>query len=135
MEDYMRFSKMLVLTLREVPADAEAVSHILMLRAGYVRQLAAGLYIYLPLGLRVIEKVNKIIREEMNAIGAQEITLPVLHPAEVWQETARWYEIGDEMFRLKDRSGRDMCLGMTPEETMTWRAVKENRSFNDPRAA
>ena len=127
----MRFSKMLVPTLREVPADAEAVSHILMLRAGYVRQLAAGLYIYLPLGLRVIEKVNKIIREEMNAIGAQEITMPVLHPAEVWQETGRWYEIGDEMFRLKDRGGRDMCLGMTHEEIITWLAVREIRSYRD----
>jgi prolyl-tRNA synthetase len=127
----MRFSKMLIPTLREIPADAEAVSHILMLRAGYVRQLAAGLYIYLPLGLRVMEKINKIIREEMNAIGAQEVTMPVLHPAEVWQETGRWYEIGDEMFRLKDRGGRDMCLGMTHEEIMTWLAVREIRSYRD----
>ena len=127
----MRFSKMLIPTLREIPADAEAASHILMLRAGYIRQLAAGLYIYLPLGLRVMEKINKILREEMNAIGAQEITMPVLHPAEVWQETGRWYEIGDEMFRLKDRGGRDMCLGMTHEEIMTWLAGKEIRSYRD----
>jgi prolyl-tRNA synthetase len=122
---------MLIPTLREIPADAEAASHILMLRAGYIRQLAAGLYIYLPLGLRVMEKINKILREEMNAIGVQEITMPVLHPAEVWQETGRWYEIGDEMFRLKDRSGRDMCLGMTHEEIMTWLAGKELRSYRD----
>jgi prolyl-tRNA synthetase len=127
----MRFSKMLIPTLRETPADAEAASHILMLRAGYIRQLAAGLYIYLPLGLRVIEKINKILREEMNAIGAQEITMPVLHPAEIWQETGRWDEIGDEMFRLKDRSGRDMCLGMTHEEIVTWLAVREIRSYRD----
>ncbi len=127
----MRFSKMLIPTLREIPADAEAASHILMLRAGYIRQLAAGLYIYLPLGLRVMEKINKILREEMNAIGAQEITMPVLHPAEVWQETGRWYEIGDEMFRLKDRGGRDVCLGMTHEEIMTWLAGKEIRSYRD----
>lgn len=127
----MRFSKMLIPTLREIPADAESVSHILMLRAGYIRQLAAGLYIYLPLGLRVIKKINKILREEMNAIGAQEITLPALHPAEVWQETNRWYEIGEEMFRLKDRSGRDMCLGMTHEEIMTWLAGKEIRSYRE----
>jgi prolyl-tRNA synthetase len=127
----MRFSKMLLPTLREIPADAEAASHILMLRAGYIRQLAAGLYIYLPLGLRVMQKINKILREEMNAIGAQEITMPVLHPAEVWQETGRWYEIGDEMFRLKDRGGRDMCLGMTHEEIMTWLAGKEIRSYRD----
>jgi prolyl-tRNA synthetase len=127
----MRFSKMLIPTLREVPSDAEAPSHILMLRAGYVRQLAAGLYIYLPLALRVLEKIYTILREEMNAIGAQEISMPVLHPAEVWQETGRWDEIGEEMFRLKDRTGRDMCLGMTHEEIMTWLAVREIRSYRD----
>jgi len=127
----MRFSKMLIPTLREVPADAEAVSHILMLRAGYIRQLAAGIYIYLPLSLRVLEKVNAILREEMNAIGAQEISMPVLHPAEVWQETGRWSAIGDEMFRLKDRTGRDMCLGMTHEEIMTWLAAREIRSYRN----
>jgi prolyl-tRNA synthetase len=127
----MRFSKTLIPTLREIPADAETVSHILMLRAGYIRQLAAGLYIYLPLGLRVIEKINKIIREEINAIGGQEISMPVLHPAEIWQATRRWYEIGDEMFRLKDRTGRDMCLGMTHEEIMTWLASREIRSYRE----
>jgi prolyl-tRNA synthetase len=127
----MLFSKMLIPTLREIPSDAEAPSHILMLRAGYVRQLAAGLYIYLPLGIRVMEKINRILREEMNAIGAQEITLPILHPAEIWQETGRWYDIGDEMFRLKDRTGRDMCLGMTHEEIMTWLAAREIRSYRD----
>jgi prolyl-tRNA synthetase len=127
----MRFSKMLIPTLREVPSDAEAVSHILMLRAGYIRQLAAGLYIYLPLGIRVIERIHRILREEMNAIGAQEIALPALHPAEIWQETGRWYEIGDEMFRLKDRTGRDMCLGMTHEEIMTWLAAREIRSYRE----
>jgi prolyl-tRNA synthetase len=127
----MRFSKMFIPTLREVPADAEAVSHVLMLRAGYVRQLAAGLYINLPLGLRVIRKINKILREEMTAIGAQEITMPVLHPAEVWQQTGRWNEIGDEMFRLKDRGGRNMCLGMTHEEIITWLAAREIRSYRD----
>ncbi|MEW6213844.1 MAG: proline--tRNA ligase, partial [Nitrospirota bacterium] len=127
----MHFSKMFIPTLKETPADAEAISHILMLRAGYIRQLAAGLYIYLPFGLRVIEKINKIIQEEMNAIGAQEITMPVLHPAEIWQETGRWYEIGDEMFRLKDRGGRDMCLGMTHEEVITWLAAREIRSYRD----
>jgi prolyl-tRNA synthetase len=127
----MRFSMMLIPTLRETPADAGAVSHILMLRSGYVRQLAAGLYIYLPIGLRVIEKINKILREEMNAIGAQEIIMPVLHPAEIWQETGRWSDIGEEMFRLKDRTGRDMCLGMTHEEIITWLAAREIRSYRD----
>ncbi|MEW6053606.1 MAG: proline--tRNA ligase [Nitrospirota bacterium] len=127
----MRFSKMLIPTLRETPADAEAVSHILMVRAGYVRQLAAGLYIYLPLGLSIMRKINRILREEMDAIGAQEIALPALHPAEVWQETGRWSSIGEEMFRLKDRTGRDMCLGMTHEEIMTWLAQREIRSYRE----
>ena len=127
----MLFSKMFIPTLREVPADAEAISHILMLRAGYVRQLAAGLYMYLPLGLRVLNKITAILKDEMDAIGGQEISLPVLHPAEVWQQTGRWDTIGDEMFRLKDRTGRDMCLGMTHEEIMTWLASHEIRSYRD----
>jgi len=122
---------MFIATLKETPADAESVSHILMLRAGYVRQLAAGLYIYLPLGVRVIERINNILREEMNSIGAQEITMPALHPSEIWQETGRWNEIGEEMFRLKDRGGRDMCLGMTHEEIITWLAAREIRSYRD----
>ncbi|OGW36478.1 MAG: proline--tRNA ligase, partial [Nitrospirae bacterium GWD2_57_9] len=112
-------------------ADAEAVSHKLMVRAGYVRQLAAGLYIYLPLGQRVMHKINQIIREEMNAIGGQEVSMPVLNPAEVWQQTGRWDAIGDEMFRLKDRGERDMCLAMTHEETMTWLAAHDIRSYRD----
>ncbi len=127
----MLFSKMFIPTLRESPAEAEAISHILMLRGGYVRQLAAGLYINLPLVWRVIEKVNKIIREEMDAIGAQEISMPALHPADIWQKTGRWFEIGDEMFRLKDRGSRDMCLGMTHEEIVTWLASTEIRSYRD----
>ncbi len=127
----MRYSHLFIPTLKEAPGDAEAVSHKLMVRAGYVRQLAAGLYIYLPLGIRVMEKINRIIREEMNAIGGQEVTMPVLNPAEVWQQTGRWDTIGDEMFRLKDRSGRDMCLAMTHEETMTWLAAHDIRSYRD----
>lgn len=125
----MRFSKMFIPTMRDVPSEAEAVSHKLMLRAGYVRQLAAGLYIFLPLGWRVLNRINKILKEEMEAIGAQELSMPILHPAEVWQKTGRWYEIKDEMFRLKDRTDRDMCLGMTHEEIMTWLASKEIRSY------
>jgi prolyl-tRNA synthetase len=127
----MRFSKLFIPTLRDAPSDAEAISHILMLRAGYIRQLAAGLYIFLPLGWRVITKINNILKEEMDAIGAQEIAMPVLHPAEIWQQTGRWDEIGDEMFRLKDRAGRDICLGMTHEEIMTWLASREIRSYRD----
>ena len=127
----MKFSKLFVPTLRDDPADAEAISHKLLTRAGYVRQLAAGLYIFLPLGVRVMERVNKILREEMNAIGAQEVDMPVLHPAEVWQQTGRWDEIGDEMLRLRDRKGSDMCLAMTHEEVMTWLAALEIRSYRD----
>jgi prolyl-tRNA synthetase len=127
----VRYSHLFIPTLKEAPSEAEAVSHKLMVRAGYVRQLAAGLYIYLPLGQRVMNKINQIIREEMNAIGGQEVTMPVLNPAEVWQQTGRWDAIGDEMFRLKDRGGRDMCLAMTHEETMTWLAAHDLRSYRD----
>jgi prolyl-tRNA synthetase len=127
----MRWTTSFIPTLREDPADAEAVSHRLMVRAGLVRQLTAGIYVYLPLGQRAIDKVNAIIREEMNGIGGQEITMPVLHPAELWQQSGRWYDIKDEMFRLKDRHGRDMCLGMTHEEVIAWLAAKEIRSYRE----
>ena len=127
----MRFTRLFVPTLRDDPADSEAISHKLLMRAGYVRQLAAGLYIYLPLGWKVLEKINRIMKEEMDAIGAQEVSMPVLQPADVWQTTGRWDEIGPEMFRLKDRNDRDMCLGMTHEEIMTWLAALEIRSYRD----
>lgn len=127
----MRFSKMFIPTLREAPSEAEAISHKLMLRAGFVRQLASGLYIFLPLGWRVLNRINKILKEEMEAIGAQEISMPILHPADIWQKTGRWFEIKEEMFRLKDRTDRDMCLGMTHEEIMTWLASREIRSYRD----
>jgi len=127
----MRLSRALVPTLREDPADAEAISHKLMLRAGLVRQLAAGIYVWLPLGHRVLDRVNAIIREEMNAIGGQEMTMPVLHPAEIWRESGRWDAIGAEMFRLKDRNDREMCLAMTHEEVIAWVAAREIRSYRD----
>ena len=127
----MRWSRLLIPTLKEDPAEAEAVSHRLMIRSGMVRQLAAGIYCYLPLGQRVLDKIHAIIRDEMNRIGGQEITLPALHPAEIWQQTGRWSEIGDEMFRLKDRAKRDLCLGMTHEEVIAWLAAKEIRSYRD----
>jgi prolyl-tRNA synthetase len=126
----MRLAKSLVPTLREEPADAEGLSHRLMLRAGLVRQLAAGVYVWLPLGQRVIDKVCRIVREEMNAIGGQEITMPVIQPAEIWQKTGRWEGI-PEMFKLKDRWGRDMVLGMTHEEVIAWLASREIRSYRD----
>src|SRR5213078_2729492 len=127
----MRLSKSLVPTLREDPADAEAISHKLMLRAGLVRQLAAGIYVWLPLGQRVLDRINAVIRAEMNAIGGQEMTMPVLHPAEIWRDSGRWDAIGPEMFRLKDRNDRDMCLGMTHEEVIAWLAARAIRSYRD----
>lgn len=127
----MRYTKFFIPTLREVPSEAEAVSHKLLLKAGYIRQLAAGLYIFLPLSWRVLNRINKILIEEMEAINAQEITMPILHPAEIWEMTGRWHEIKEEMFRLKDRGGRDMCLGMTHEEIMTWLAAREIRSYRE----
>ncbi len=126
----MRLARSLVPTLREDPADAEALSHKLMLRAGLVRQLGAGIYVYLPLGHRVHERVEAIIREEMNAIGGQEITMPVIQPADIWQKSGRWDGI-PEMFKLKDRWGRDMVLGMTHEEVIAWLAAREIRSYRD----
>jgi prolyl-tRNA synthetase len=125
----MRWSRYFIPTLREDPADAEVVSHKLLLRAGLIRQLSAGVYSFLPLGQRIAIKVMQILREEMNAIGGQEFFLPALHPAEIWQESGRWYAIGDEMFRLKDRKGTDMCLGMTHEEVFTTIARSEIRSY------
>jgi prolyl-tRNA synthetase len=125
----MRWSRFFIPTLREDPADAEVVSHKLLLRAGLIRQLSAGIYSFLPLGQRVAQKVMKILREEMNAIGGQEFFLPALHPAEIWQESGRWDAIGDEMFRLKDRKGNDMCLGMTHEEVFTTIARGQLRSY------
>ncbi|HJT66102.1 MAG TPA: proline--tRNA ligase [Pyrinomonadaceae bacterium] len=125
----MRWSRFFIPTLREDPADAEVISHKLLLRAGLIRQLSAGIYSFLPLGQRVALKVMQILREEMNAIGGQEFFLPALHPAEIWQESGRWDAIGDEMFRLQDRKGTDMCLGMTHEEVFTSIARNELRSY------
>jgi len=125
----MRWSQYFIPTLREDPADAEVVSHKLLLRAGLIRQLSAGIYSLLPLGQRIALKVMAVLREEMNAIGGQEFYLPALHPAELWQESGRWQAIGDEMFRLKDRKRTDMCLGMTHEEVFTDIARHEIRSY------
>jgi len=125
----MRWSQFFIPTLREDPADAEVVSHKLLLRAGLIRQLGAGIYSYLPLAQRVALKIMQILREEMNRIGGQEFYLPALHPAEIWKESGRWDAIGDEMFRLKDRKDTDMCLGMTHEEVFTGIARNELRSY------
>jgi prolyl-tRNA synthetase len=125
----MRWSQFFIPTLREDPADAEVVSHRLLLRAGYIRQLGAGIYSFLPLGWRVAQRATRIVREEMERVGAQEFFLPAVHPAEVWKESGRWDVMGETMFRLKDRRGADMCLGMTHEEVFTSIARHELRSY------
>jgi prolyl-tRNA synthetase len=125
----MHWSRLFIPTLRENPTEAEVVSHQLLLRAGYVRQLGAGIYSYLFLARRSLFKIEQIVREEMDAIGAQEMLLPALNPAEVWQESGRWDVMGDNLFRLRDRFGRDLCLGMTHEEVMTTIARGELRSY------
>jgi prolyl-tRNA synthetase family II len=124
----VRWSRSFIPTLREDPADAEAVSHRLLVRAGYVRQLTAGVYSLLPLGVRVCAKISRIVRREMDAIGGQEFSLPALHPAELWQRSGRWEAMGDEMFRLKDRKGASFALGMTHEEVFA-QIASELRSY------
>jgi prolyl-tRNA synthetase len=116
-------------TLRDAPGDTDITSHKLLVRAGYIRPLAAGIFSYLPLARRVMHKIEAIIRQEMEAIGGQEITMPVIHPADIWQETGRWAQIGPEMGRFQDRAGRDMALAMTHEEVVTDLARKEIRSY------
>jgi prolyl-tRNA synthetase len=123
-----RWSQLFIPTLREAPADAEVASHKFLVRAGYIRQLAAGIYSYLFLGTRSFNKIMTIVREEMDRIG-QEFYLPALHPRELWEASGRWGLMGENLFRLKDRKGADMCLGMTEEEVMTSIALKELRSY------
>lgn len=115
----MKLSRTFVPTLREVPSEAEVISHKLMLRSGMIKKVASGIFSYLPLGYRVIRKVEAIIREEMNRAGAQEILMPMLQPAELWMESGRWQQMGKELARLKDRNERDFCLGPTHEEVIT----------------
>lgn len=125
----MRVSQILNPTLREVPAEAEVVSQKLMLRAGLIRKAAAGIYTYLPLGLRILKKIEQIVREEMDAKGGQEVMLPIIQPAELWRETGRWDVYGPEMFRLTDRHEREFCLGPTHEEIVTDLVRGEVRSY------
>jgi prolyl-tRNA synthetase len=125
----MKRSQLFLPTMRDVPAESEVISHQLMLRAGLIRRVAAGIYAYLPLGHRVMQKVSQIIREEMNRVGAQELLLPAVQPAELWQESGRWELMGKEMMRLKDRHERDFCLGPTHEEVITDLVRREIRSY------
>jgi prolyl-tRNA synthetase len=125
----MLYSQLLIPTLREDPGEADVISHRLMVRAGMIRKVASGIYTYLPLGYRVLRKVEAIVREEMNRAGAQEILMPVMQPAELWQETGRWDQYGKELFRLEDRHDRKFCLGPTHEEVITDLVRREIRSY------
>ncbi|RMA97616.1 proline--tRNA ligase [Hydrogenothermus marinus] len=127
----MRASRYFIPTLKEAPSEAEAISHIYLVRAGFIRQLAAGLYEYLPLGIRVLKKIENIIRKHMDEAGALEVLLPILTPAELWQETGRWEVYGKELFRVEDRKGRMFALGPTHEETITDLVRKNIRSYKD----
>ncbi len=125
----MRMTKLFSTTLRDRPSEADVPSHELLLRAGYIRQLAAGIFSYLPLAKRSLTKIEDIMREEMDAIGGQEITMPVIHPADIWKETKRWYQVGSEMGRFKDKANRDMVLAMTHEEVVADLVRKEVHSY------
>ena len=125
----MRMSKLFGQTLRDAPSEAEVASHQLLVRAGFIRPLATGIFTYLTLARRTLTKIENILRMEMNSIGGQEITMPVVHPAELWKESQRWYQIGDEMGRFRDRTGRDMVLAMTHEEVIADLLRKEIRSY------
>ena len=125
----MRTSNFLIATQKETPADAEVISHQLMLRAGLVRKLASGLYTWLPLGLRVLRKVENIVRQEMDSSGAQEVSMPVVQPAELWQESGRWEQYGPELLRIRDRHQREFCLGPTHEEVVTALVRDEIKSY------
>ena len=125
----MKASQFHLSTLKEAPADAEVISHRLMTRAGMIRKLAGGVYTYMPMGLRVIRKVEAIIREEMNRGGAVEVLMPAVQPAELWQESGRWEKYGPELLRLKDRHGRDYAMQPTSEEVVTDIARSEIKSY------
>ena len=125
----MRTSNFLIATQKETPADAEVISHQLMLRAGLIRKLASGLYTWLPLGLRILRKVEAIVRREMDAAGAQELSMPVVQPAELWRESGRWEQYGPELLRIRDRHDREFCLGPTHEEVITDLVRNEIKSY------
>ena len=127
----MRWSKTLIPTLKEDPADAEVISHKLLVRAGFIRQISRGIYDYFPLALRVIRKIEEIVRQEMDRAGAQELLLPISAPAELWQESGRWEKYGKELLRFKDRHERDFCLGPTHEEIVTDLVRRVVRSYRE----
>ncbi|MHB1632513.1 MAG: proline--tRNA ligase, partial [Acidithiobacillus sp.] len=125
----MRASQIFIPTLKETPAEAELISHQLLLRGGFIRRLASGLYTWMPLGLRVLRKVERVVREEMDRSGAQELLMPLVQPAELWQESGRWEQYGPELLRLRDRHNRDFCLGPTHEEVISDLVRREIHSY------
>jgi prolyl-tRNA synthetase len=125
----MRYSRMLIPTLKEAPAEAQVVSHVLLVRAGFIRKMAAGIYTLLPLGLRVVHKIERIVREELNRSGAQEVLPPIVHPAELWQESGRWQKYGPELLRFKDRKGADFIMSPTAEEAMCDLVRRDVKSY------
>src|SRR3954453_18742755 len=125
----MRYSQLLIPTLREAPAEAEVASHIFLTRAGYIRKVAAGIYSLLPLGMRVVHKIERIVREELDRAGAQEVLLPMFHPAELWQESGRWQKYGPELLRFKDRKGADFAMSPTAEEAMCDLVRRDVKSY------
>ena len=127
----MKFSEFFIPTLKEEPSEAEIASHSLAIRAGLIRKTASGIYSFLPLGLKVLRKIEEIVRQEMNSAGAIELFLPVLQPSDLWEKSGRWKEYGPEMFRLKDRNKRDFCLGPTHEELITYLAYLDLKSYKD----
>ena len=127
----MRYSQTLLPTLKETPAEAEVVSHRLLLRAGFIRKLTSGIYTYLPLGLAAIRKVEQIVREEMNRAGAQELLMPMVQPADLWKESGRWEKYGPELLRFTDRHDRECCLGPTHEEVITDIVRRELHSYRN----
>ena len=125
----MRFTEFGLTTLKEIPAEAEIISHQLMLRAGLIRRLASGLFTWMPLGLRVMRKVEEVVRREMNKAGALEMVMPAVQPAELWQESGRWDEYGALLLRIRDRHDREYCFGPTHEEVITDITRRELRSY------
>ena len=125
----MRFSRSFIPTLKEAPAEATSPSHVLLLRAGCMRKVAAGIYTFLPLGLRALAKIQRIVREEMTRAGAQEVLMPAVQPAELWQESGRWEQYGPELLRFKDRKGTEFCLGPTHEEVIVDLVRRDVRSY------
>src|ERR687890_1123691 len=130
-KDYMRWSQILIPTLKEDPSDAEVISHKLLVRGGFIRQVSRGIYDYFPLALKVIRKIENIVREEMDRAGAQELLMPIAAPAELWQESGRWEIYGKELIRFKDRNDRDFCLGPTHEEIVTDLVRRAVRSYRE----